>query len=410
MKYLLAIFLFLVVTFSWAQKKELKSAQKLFKAGKTAEAAASLDANQSVLESAELKYAAPYNLLRSQIALSEKEFKASYDFLILAKKDPKLKVSIVNQKQLLIVDLVSAAIEQSENNDYLLSAKNLYLAYEIDPVGNIDYLYFAASNAVNAPNYELALVYYNILKEIKYDGIKTEYYVTEVNGNIERVVTMAEYNIFQKSKDYMNFRTEDTDSKFPEIVKNIALIYNELGQKDKAIAAVKDARAENPGDLGLILTEANIYIELGEKEKFKDLMGEAISQDPENGTLYFNLAVVSSDLGDKENARKYYEKAIVLDPKMENSYLNLVALILEEESRIVEEMNSLGNTRAENAKYKILVEKREAVYLECVPILRKFIDLVEGNFEAINTLKNIYGTLGNTEGFMEMKRLLESIK
>ena len=139
MKYSLTIFLSLAVTFSWAQKKELKSAQKLFKAGKTAEAAASLDANQSVLESAELKYAAPYNLLRSQIALSEKEFKASYDFLIMAEKDPKLKLSIVNQKQLLIVDLVAAAIEQSENKDYLLSAKNLYLAYEIDPVGNIDY-------------------------------------------------------------------------------------------------------------------------------------------------------------------------------------------------------------------------------------------------------------------------------
>ena len=160
----------------------------------------------------------------------------------------------------------------------------------------------------------------------------------------------------------------------------------------------------------MILTEANIYIELGEKEKFKDLMGEAISQDPENGTLYYNLAVVSNDLGDKENARKYYEKAIFLDPKMENGYLNLVALILEEESRIVEEMNSLGNTRAENAKYKILTEKREAVYLECVPILRKLIEVGEGNSEAINTLKNIYGTLGNTEGFMEMKKLLESIE
>ena len=39
MKHLLTIFLSLVVTFSWAQKKELKSAQKLFKAGKTAEEA-----------------------------------------------------------------------------------------------------------------------------------------------------------------------------------------------------------------------------------------------------------------------------------------------------------------------------------------------------------------------------------
>jgi len=410
MKNLFTILLSLVVTFNWAQKKELKSAQKLFNAGKTSEAIASLDANQVVLESAELKYVAPYNLLRSQIALSEKEFKDSYDFLMLAKKAPKLKASILEQKQLLIADLVAAAIDQSENKDYLVSAKNLYLAYEIDPVDNLDYLYYAASNAVNAPDYELAIKYYSILKDLKYDGIKTEYYVTEVNDNSERAVTMSEYNIFQKSKDYTNFRTQDTDSKFPEIVKNIALIYNELGQKDKAIAAVKNARAESPNDLGLILTEANIYIELGEKEKFKELMGEAISQDPDNGSLFYNLAVVTNDLGDKVNARLYYEKAIALDPKMVNGYLNLVALILEEESRIVEEMNYLGNTRAENAKYEILSKKRESVYLECVPILRKLIDVSEANYEAINTLKNIYGTLGNTEGFMEMKKLLESIE
>ena len=231
--------------------------------------------------------------------------------------------------------------------------------------------------------------------------------MTEVANNTEIEVSESEYSIYQKSKDYTNFRTEDTESKFPEIVKNIALIYNQLGQKEKAIAAVKDARAENPNDLGLILTEANIYIELGEKEKFKVLMGEAIAQDPENANLYYNLGVVTADLGDKENARAYYEKAIAIDPSMENGYLNLVALILEDETSIVEEMNSLGNSRADNAKYDILKGKRESVYSECVPILKKLISISESNQEAARTLMNIYATLGDNEGFMEMKKLLE---
>tara|TARA_B110000305_G_C19176016_1_gene509681 strand:- start:73 stop:783 length:711 start_codon:yes stop_codon:yes gene_type:complete len=234
-----------------------------------------------------------------------------------------------------------------------------------------------------------------------------KYYVTEVANNIEIEVSESEYSIYQKSKDYINFRTADTESKFPEIVKNIALIYNQLGEKEKAIAAVKDARAESPNDLGLILTEANIYIELGEKEKFQVLMGEAIAQDPENANLYYNLGVVTADLGDKENARAYYEKAIELDPSMENGYLNLVALILEDETSIVEEMNSLGNSRADNAKYDTLKAKRESVYSECVPILKKLISISSSNQEAARTLMNIYGTLGDNEGFMEMKKLLE---
>ena len=38
-----------------------------------------------------------------------------------------------------------------------------------------------------------------------------------------------------------------------EIVKNIALIYTQLGQDDKALEAYKDARANDPKDVNLIL-------------------------------------------------------------------------------------------------------------------------------------------------------------
>ena len=407
MKYFFTFLLTLMVTLGWAQKKELKQAQKLYKSAKISEAKASLDANQALLESAEMKYAAPYNLLRSQIALAEEDYQVSYDYLQLAQKDSGLSFKTSEQKRLLVAEIINAAIEQSESKEFIASAKNLYLSYVIDPVANVDYLYYAASNAVNASEYELSLKYYQILKDIKYTGITTKRYVTEVANNTEIEVTESEYSIYQKSKDYTNFRTEDTESKFPEIVKNIALIYNQLGEKEKAIEAVIAARAESPNDLGLILTEANIYIELGEKEKFQVLMGEAIAQDPENANLYYNLGVVTADLGDKENARAYYEKAIELDPSMENGYLNLVALILEDETSIVEEMNSLGNSRADNAKYDTLKAKRESVYSECVPILKKLISISGSNQEAARTLMNIYGTLGDNEGFMEMKKLLE---
>ena len=407
MKNLLTLLFVFTTIFSWSQKKELKQAQKLFKAAKISEAKASLDANKALLENAELKYASAYNLLLSQISLAEKEFQSSFDFLQLAAKNPSLKTKVDEQTNLLAAELVQTAIDQSENKEFLSSARNLYLAYQCDKVANIDYLYYAASNAVNAPDYELALEFYIQLKNSNYSGVQKKYYVTEVENNTEREVSESEYNIFQKSNEYNNFRTEDSESRFPEIVKNIALIYNQLGQKENAIKAVKEARSENPGDLGLIMTEANLYIELGEKEKFKDLMGEAIAQDPTNANLYFNLGVVNNDLGDKESSRGYYEKSIELDPSMESAYLNLVALILEDESSIVEEMNSLGNSRADNARYDVLKAKRESVYLECVPILKKLISVNSSNIEAIRTLKNIYGTIGDNEGFMDMKKLLE---
>jgi tetratricopeptide (TPR) repeat protein len=254
--------------------------------------------------------------------------------------------------------------------------------------------------------FDLALEYYNQLKEINYTGIVTKYYVTEIESGAEMEVNESEYKLLIKSKSYENHRQEDTPSKFPEIVKNIALIHSQRGDKDKAMTAVKEARLSSPNDLNLILTEANIYIQLGEKEKFQSLMNEAIAQDPDNPNLYYNLAVVTSDLGDKEAARGYYQKAIEKDPTYENAYLNLVALVLEGEKTIIEEMNSLGTSAADNAKYDSLKSDRENLYKECVPILMNLIEIGE-NIDAIKTLMNIYGTLGDNDGYKEMKAYLE---
>jgi tetratricopeptide (TPR) repeat protein len=404
MKQLFTLFLGLVLSVGIAQKKELKQAQKLFKASKISEASASLKTNQALIEgSDDVKIKDQYYLLKGQIARLEEDFQVSYDNLTLVQNE----ALVAPELMLLTSDIVNAAIKQSEQQEFVLSAKNLFLAYTIDKQANVDYLYYAATNAVNAKDYPLALEYYLMLKEMNYTGIVTKYFVTEVATGEESEVSNAEYTIFLKSKDYTNHREEDTASKYPEIVKNIALIYNDLGQKEKAISAVKDAREANPGDVGLILTEANIYIELDEKERYQELIVEALEQDPNNAVLYYNLGVVSGDLGDGTKSREFYEKAIELDPSMSNAYLNLVALILKDEAAIVEQMNSLTNSRADNVKYDKLKKKREDIYIECVPILKSLIDLDDTNLDAIKTLKNIYGTIGDNDGFKAMKELEE---
>ena len=166
---------------------------------------------------------------------------------------------------------------------------------------------------------------------------------------------------FSKNLKYSNFRTEMTKSKLPEIIKNIALIYVMQKRNDLAIGAIKDARAANPLDVGLILTEANLYIQLGDKQKFADLMKEAIERDPKNHILYFNLGVITSEQGDRNKAA-FITKAIELDPSLASSYLNLATLILDGEPELVEKMNSLGNSRADNIKYEQLQKQRESCF------------------------------------------------
>lgn len=408
MKHLFTLVLGLLVTIGYAQKKELRQAQKLFKASKVEEAKVSLSTNQALIEgSDDAKIKTQYHFLKGQIARLDKDYQVAYDNLKLAEGNASLKSALVAEIQQLTSDIVNAAIAQSEAKEFIPSSKNLFLAYQINPEDNKDYLYYSATNAVNGGDYDLALERYIQLRDIEYTGIVTKYYVTDVATGQESEVSATEYGIYQKSKDYTNARSEDTESKYPEIVKNIALIYNQLGQKDNAMKAVQDARKANPGDVGLILTEANIYIQLGEKQRYKELITEAIEQDPNNAVLYFNLGVVNNEQGDSASARGFYEKAIELDPSMENAYLNLVALILENESTIVEQMNSLGNSRADNMKYDELKKERETLYKECVPVLKQLIALDDSNLEAVQTLRNIYGTIGDNEGFMEMKAIME---
>lgn len=408
MKQLFTLFLGLALTVGFAQKKELKTAQKQFKASKVEEAKATLETNKALLEgSTDAKIKTQYHFLLGQIARLDKAFQSAYDNFKMAEGNSSLKAALATEMQQLTSDIVNAAIEQSEAKEFIPSSNNLFLAYQMDPEANVDYLYYSATNAVNGSDYPLALERYILLRDINYTGVVTKYYVTEVATGQETEVSATEYGIYQKSKSYTNAREEDSESKYPEIVKNIALIYNQLGQKDNAIKAVQDARKANPGDVGLILTEANIYIELGERERYQELIIEALEQDPNNAVLYFNLGVVNSETGDKVKSREFYEKAIELDPEMENAYLNLVALILEDEASIVEQMNSLGNSRADNAKYDELKAKREELYLECVPVLKSLIALDDSNLEAVKTLRNIYGTIGDNEGFMAMKAIVE---
>ncbi len=406
MKRIALLIFILIFNFSFSQKKELRKAQKLYDAGDVAGASQILAENQSILENTDQKFKPNYDFLRGKIAQNNKDFQLAFDLYTSLKEVTTIKEEVAQQLDLLSADLVKSAIDHNGSGEFKSSTKKLYLAYLIDPELNQDYLYFAASSAVNAKMFDVALDYYIQLKDVKYTGVVTKYYVTEIESGVEKEVTESEYNLYKKSKSYENHREEDTPSRFPEIVKNIALIYSQLGDNDKAISAVQEARLANPNDLNLILTEANIYIELGEKERFQVLMNEAIAEDPNNANLYYNLAVVTSDLGEKEAARGYYDKAIELDPNYENAYLNLVALILEEEQMIVEQMNSLGTSAADNAKYDALKTDRENLYKECIPILKSLIE-IGANQDAIKTLMNIYGTLGDNEGYKEMKAILE---
>jgi len=407
MKKLILFILLFTFSFSTAQKKELRNANKFFISGEYASAIDLLDSAKDLFDSSDDKIKAQAMLLYGKLHTSMEDFELAIKAFDMSKNLGSSDQILNPELRKLETAIITSAVGDNETEDFNAAAKKLKMVYDLNTETNSEYLYYAASSAVNSLDYPLALEYYELLRDIKYEGIETKFYITEVSsGNEIEINDEVQFKLLQKSKEYSNPREEETDSKFPEIVKNIALIYKELGQNDKALAAIEAARSSNPDDVGLIITAANIYFELGNKEAFKVAMSQAIEKEPNNAVLYYNLGVVSAELGEKEVAVSYYQTSIDLDPSNENSYLNLVALILEGEEDIVSEMNSLGTSRADNLKYDKLKESRENLYKQTVPILKDLID-INNNIEAIRTLMNIYGTIGDNSGYMEMKNLLE---
>ena len=413
--------------YSQAQKKELRKIDKLILESFFEEAKDELDTSKSLILSSEEKYKAQFYFYDAKVSNELEDFKtaiSSLNSLLKINKliyPTKVEKEYENLSVIISNSVVNAAVKDNQDGNFLDAANKLIMAYEMDKDQYKDYLYFAAGSAVNGKDYNSALEHYLMLKDMGYTGIIEEYFVTNNDTGVEEKVSKTEFDLLKSSKDYSNPRTGQTESRFPEIVKNIALIYVQQGKNDIAEKAIKEARNIQPDDVSLLLNEADLYIRISNnadnedeallyRNKFKDLMQKAIELDPNNGILYYNLGVIYAEQGELELAKEKYIQAIALIPDYVDAYLNLVSVILEDEIKIVDEMNNLGNSSKDNQRYDELKVEREDLYKECVPLLEELIKVSPENIDALNTLKNIYGVLGNNEAFMQLKAKIEELQ
>jgi len=401
----------------FAQKNEIKAAEKALKGGDTATAKTSLEAASGLISGADEKLQAQYYFTRGKVYsdLAKKGDNAAFEpavesfqkVLEIETQTGKEKFTSETNQFIasLTADLVNSAVTDNGNKKFKEAAEKLYMSYKISPK-DTSYLYYAASSAVNGGHYEDALKYYNELQEVGYDGSAIVYKATNAaTGEVEEM-DKTQRDLMVKSGTYNKPMDEKTPSKTAEIVKNTALIYTQLGEDDKALEAYKAARANDPNDVNLILNEANLYFKMGDKEKFKSLMAEAIAVAPDNPDLHYNVGVISMEQGDFESARTSYKKALELNPGYTNAYLNLSTTYVNEGNSLIDEMNSLGNSRTDIAKYDELKTKKDDLFMEGATVLESALKTNPDNQGVLTQLKNIYGAMGDNENFMRVKKLL----
>ena len=412
-KQLITLFLGLVSVISFAQKSEMRTAEKAIRKSQFAEAITAIDAAEALMANMDDKQKAEFYFLKGQANAGKKNYKVaaeSFNQLMSLEKETG-RDKYTKEAAPMLNDLIMEVSNRgsklyNEDKDYKAAAKDFYLTYLLSPK-DTSFLYNAAVSSYQAEDYESSLKYYRKLKEVNYTGVATQYLATnKTTGEVENFASKQQRDLVIKTGDYLKPEQTLTESKQGDIIKSIGYILSQQGKIDEAIAAMKEARAADPKDLQLILAEADLYIKLDKMDEFGKLMAQAVELDPTNQRLFFNLGVVNANEGKTEEAIKYYKKAIELDPEYADAYTNLAIAILAEEKAIVEEMNK---NLSDFDKYDALLVKQKNVYRKALPYLEKS-DAIKTDAQTVQTLLNIYQVLEMDAKSKEYKAKYDSLK
>lgn len=403
-----------------AQKDELKEALKVFKKGDASQTLSIIEPLSASIGSAEDRYQADYFSLLGDASLKLAQAGdmerypvaiQAYESVIAlenASGKPKYSDAAMGSMNQIANDFVSMAVEDQKAADFSGAAKKLYQSYRLSPRDTI-FLYYAAGSAVNGVDLEQALDYYIQLRDINYDGSEKRYGAINIETSEMEYFDKPTRDLYIKGGTHKDSKDETTPSKRSEVVKNIALIYQQQGRNEEALKAYDEAQAQNPTDIALMLNKANLYYTIGQPDKFKELMNQASEIDPNNPDLQYNIGVISSEQGNIEEARAAYRKTLEIDPTYINAILNLSSTYVNEGNALVDQMNTLAvsTKKADLDKYDALKEKKDELFRESAEVLEKALENLPKNNDILTQLKNIYGALGDNENFKRILGLME---
>ena len=420
-KYFILVFALAIGFGSFAQKKELKELEKAVNSNNYASAKAALASAEGFVSAMDDKSKGKFYFLKAKAlyangAGSDADVTAaleSFNKLETLENTTGKKV-YSSQANNMKVTMANSFVEKAQKalgeKNYKSSTSNFESAYRVSPADTL-FLFNAALLATSDKNFDKALTLYNELSDLGYTGIATEYLATEVESGEEQTFPNKSLrDISVKAGTHNASRNQKSESKSAEIAKNVALIYIEQGNNDKALEAIEVAKLQNPDDFNLIVAEANVRYKLGETDRYQALVKKALELEPDNVDLLFNLGVVASEAKDLDEAKKYYDAAINLDPTYTRAYMNMAAMILDQEEGIIEEMNGLGASAADDKRYEELKDERTQLYKNAVPYLTSVLDNEPENLSAARTLMNIYSALDDTDNYEKLKTLVAEIE
>lgn len=382
-----------------AQKAELKEASKLVDKKSFTEARLALQKVEPLLGSATDEQKAEYYFLTGQTALSlaatedrEKNVvKAVESFkkvteIEKASKNNKYSAKAEPITNILLAQVVNEAVADNTKGKFKDASRKFDLGYQLSPKDTV-YLFYAASTAISANDYDFAESKYKELVNLNYDG-KSVYYtaVEKANGAVQSFGSDKKMrDLLVRQGTHIQPKTVTEPSQRGEILKNLSLILMNKENYSEAEQYITKAYNANPNDNDVLMSLLNLYSQTNRNDKFVEIANAALAKNPNNALLNYNLGIIASNENKDDVAKIYFTKAIELDPKFENAYLGLANLILKKDNEITNAMNNTGTSNAGQQKFKALKQQKIGIYKEALEYLNQAIKINSQN-ESINSL------------------------
>ncbi|HEY9169497.1 MAG TPA: tetratricopeptide repeat protein [Lutibacter sp.] len=423
-KQLIILSAFFISMTVFAQKDELKTAEKALKSNDFSAAMSALNQAEGLIDNADQKEKAKFYYLKGLALYQNGNQNADYDKagsafnqLINYENEtgkPKYSSEIGELLNKMIVAIAenasnnySKAIETKEEADYLKAAKEFHQVYLLSP-RDTSYLDNAAMVYYFAKDYDNSIKLYEQLMDLNYTGITTNFIATDKETKKDIVYSDKKSMDLQVKLGLAeNPREEKKESRRETIFRNLAQNYSEKENNEKALEIISEGRSEFPNSYSLLIDEANIYYKAGDNTKFKERLEEAISLNPTEPTLYYNVGVMNMDQKNIDEAIKNFEKAIELKPDYADSYNNIGAAIIEKAAPIIEQMNK---SLADFKKYDKLQVQQFEIYRKALPYYEKANELNPKSISVIQTLMGLYENLEMTDKLEKIRVIYDEIK
>lgn len=386
MKNTLLIAALAVTTLGFAQRRELKNIGEAVKKGDFKEATAEF--NEIKESEVESKYLADYKFYKAavmlgnpkNVAASGDDLKQIMGYLMEAEKlgfDDKDQLT--SYKQTVEETIIKNLQENYTSGNKKAALDAVIYLVELDP-SNLKMKGVAATMAYEVGDFDMAKTFYEELVKQQYTGISETVVATNVETGEVSVFPnkkAAEFAIV--SKKFKDLKIEKSDSQIGSIITNLAWIYKNEGQLEKAKKLFSDALNKYPSDMSLKTASADIYLILEMDDEYEKAIKE-LNTEIKDPIVFENLGAAAAEKENWDQAIDYYKKSIELDP---NNYVT--------RNNIAVAYINKGNLK------ETTVEGQKELYTEAALSLEKVIELKPDLASAKQTLLGIYKFLNMNE-------------